>query len=179
MADNIVQREQAARTPMGGFVNGDTNYTEASSGTKATMASSLTVGDYVARVITLTNNYLKVKWFKDNKLFAVYKSKTYTVTKALQFINTMIDIADGRPEPTGVSTTPATSSGAAASTVQLTATVSPAQANQGVIWTTSDATKATVDEDGLVTRVATGTATITATTASSPEFTDTTTITIT
>ena len=48
---------------------------------------------------------------------------------------------------------------------QLTATVLPEDAtNKAVIWTTSDPTVATVDENGLVTAVAAGTATITATT---------------
>jgi uncharacterized protein YjdB len=47
----------------------------------------------------------------------------------------------------------------------LTATVSPANASEkGVTWASSDATKATVDANGVVTGVAAGTATITATT---------------
>lgn len=62
-----------------------------------------------------------------------------------------------------VAVTPATSTGAVASTVQLTATATPAAGPQAVTWSTSDATKATVSQTGLVTRVATGTATITAT----------------
>ena len=64
---------------------------------------------------------------------------------------------------TAVVVTPATSTGAVASTVQLTATPTPANAVKDVAWSTSDATKATVSQTGLVTRVATGTATITAT----------------
>ncbi len=47
---------------------------------------------------------------------------------------------------------------------QLTATVLPANAfNTGLTWTTSDATVAVVDDNGLVTAVGRGTATITAT----------------
>ena len=53
-------------------------------------------------------------------------------------------------------------------TEQLTATVAPADAtDKNVVWTSSDATKATVSTSGLVTAVATavaGTATITVTT---------------
>lgn len=64
---------------------------------------------------------------------------------------------------TAVGVTPATSTGAVASTVQLTATPTPANAVKDVVWSTSDATKATVSQTGMVTRVATGTATITAT----------------
>ncbi len=51
---------------------------------------------------------------------------------------------------------------AAGQTVTLTATVLPEKADQTVTWTSSDPTKATV-ENGVVTAVANGTATITAT----------------
>lgn len=74
--------------------------------------------------------------------------------------------------------TPATSTGAVASTVQLTATPTPAAAPKEVVWTTSDATKATVSATGLVTRVATGTATITATSVADSSKTATSAITI-
>ena len=50
----------------------------------------------------------------------------------------------------------------AASSVQLVATVNPEGA-AAITWTTSDAAVATVDENGVVTAVAAGTATITAT----------------
>lgn len=47
--------------------------------------------------------------------------------------------------------------------LQLTATISPENADySGIVWTTSDETVATVSEDGLVTAVFEGTATITA-----------------
>ena len=49
-------------------------------------------------------------------------------------------------------------------TVQLTATVEPANAtNQGVTWESSDTSIATVSEDGTVTAISAGTVTITAT----------------
>ena len=54
-----------------------------------------------------------------------------------------------------------TASVAHGSTVQITATTTPA--HMKVVWGTSDATKATVDQSGLVTGVAAGSATITAT----------------
>lgn len=64
-------------------------------------------------------------------------------------------------------------------TVQLTATVSPADvSNATVVWTTSDPAVATVDENGLVTLVAEGTCTITATTADGTDLTATCEITV-
>lgn len=81
---------------------------------------------------------------------------------------------------TGVTVAPATSSGAAASTVQLTATIAPTGAqNKKVTWSTSNAAVATVSSDGLVTRVATGTATITATSQDDATKTGTSAITVT
>ena len=51
-------------------------------------------------------------------------------------------------------------------TVQLTATISPANAtNKAIFWSSSDTAVATVSASGLVTRLAPGTVTITATTA--------------
>ena len=61
---------------------------------------------------------------------------------------------------------------------QLTATVLPEDAVQAVTWTSSDPTVATVDENGLVTAVASGTATITATTTDGTGLTATCEVTV-
>ncbi|MFP1933397.1 phage tail tube protein [Lonsdalea quercina] len=67
---------------------------------------------------------------------------------------------------TGVTVAPSTVSVAEGETTQLTATVAPADAsNTSVTWSTSNASVATVSGAGVVTGVAEGTATITATTA--------------
>jgi hypothetical protein len=50
----------------------------------------------------------------------------------------------------------------------LTAAISPDTANQGVVWSTSDSSVATVDEKGVVTAVGSGTAVITATSEAAP-----------
>ncbi len=67
---------------------------------------------------------------------------------------------------TGVSVSPATATVEAKKTVQLTATVAPADAtNKRVTWSSSNTSVATVDSTGKVKGVAEGTATITVTTA--------------
>lgn len=66
---------------------------------------------------------------------------------------------------TGVEVTPATATLKAGETLQLTATITPAEATvKNVTWTTSDADVAIVSADGLVKAIAAGNATITATT---------------
>ena len=63
----------------------------------------------------------------------------------------------------GVIVTPATATKAALATQQFTAVVEPGVLGLGVTWSSSDATKATVDANGLATAVATGAARIIAT----------------
>ena len=80
---------------------------------------------------------------------------------------------------TGVAVSPATASIFTGGNTQLTATVSPSNATNGAItWSTSNASVATVNSAGLVTGVAVGTATITATTVDGG-FTATSSITVT
>ena len=73
---------------------------------------------------------------------------------------------------------PSTATVAVSGTQALTATVAPATAtNQNVTWSSSDTDVATVDDDGVVTGVSAGTATITATTVDGG-FTDTCSVTV-
>ena len=73
---------------------------------------------------------------------------------------------------------PTSDSIAVSETLTLTATVAPENAtNKAVTWSTSEATVATV-EDGVVTGVSAGTATITVTTVDG-NFTDTCEVTVT
>lgn len=73
----------------------------------------------------------------------------------------VIDTEEAVPA-TGVTVAPATASIAVGATRQLTGAVQPPDATDRTgAWTTSDATKATVSNTGLVTGVAAGTATIT------------------
>jgi len=80
---------------------------------------------------------------------------------------------------TGVTVTPATASLSVGATRQLTGSVQPTDATDRTgAWTTSDATKATVSNTGLVTAVAAGSATITFT-STDGNFTGTTAVTVT
>lgn len=69
---------------------------------------------------------------------------------------------------TGVSTDKASASVKVGATNQITATAQPANAVQSFVWTSSDPTKATVDQTGKVTGVAVGSATVTATSQADP-----------
>ncbi|NHR67547.1 Ig-like domain-containing protein [Escherichia coli] len=80
---------------------------------------------------------------------------------------------------TGVTLEPKSTSVVVESTVQLTATVLPADAtNKAVTYESSDQDKATVSETGLVTGIAAGDVTITVKTADG-SFTDTASVTVT
>lgn len=69
-----------------------------------------------------------------------------------------------RKRLTGLSSSPATTTKAAAATQQITNTFTPTDAaNRTVTYVSSDPTKATVSASGLITAVATGSATITVT----------------
>lgn len=59
--------------------------------------------------------------------------------------------------------TPATATPTAGAIVALAATVNGRKFTRGIRWTTSDATKATVSQNGVVTTIAAGSATITGT----------------
>lgn len=98
------------------------------------------------------------------RLFAVEGRDLWEITPLSVILQEQKDLRRQQATPvTGVSVTPATSTGAANTNVQLTAAAAPAGSVQSVTWSTSDATKVTVDQNGLAHRVATGNATITAT----------------
>ena len=79
---------------------------------------------------------------------------------------------------TGISTSPATATLAAAATQQLTTTVTPADAsNRNLTYSSSNEAVATVNATGLITAVATGEATITVTSVDG-SFTDTCVVTV-
>jgi len=89
---------------------------------------------------------------------------TYSYEFKLADGTTFNIIDDGESiDVTGVTVSPTTASVVVGATRQLSAAVAPSDAtDKTVTWTSSDATKATVNGSGLVTAVAAGTATITA-----------------
>lgn len=62
--------------------NGRTNEQEFSDKEKEDLEKKLSKDNIVARVITWSGKYLKVKFFRDNKPFAVYKGKDGSVEDA-------------------------------------------------------------------------------------------------
>lgn len=108
--------------------------------------------------------YMVVSGFSDGG--GVKEIVTYSLELKLNEGTTFQIIPDGENIfVTGVTVTPATSSGAVNSTAQLTANVQPANAtDQSGVWKSSDIAKATVSNTGLVTRKAVGSANITFTT---------------
>lgn len=120
----------------------------------------------VARVIHISGNYVKVKWLKNGKPLGTYKARGHTLAQATTALEYYKANNLGLSATASLAIT-GTQSGAASSTSQYTATLTRADASTEDVsakaaWSTSDATKATVDAAGLVTRVATGSATITA-----------------
>ena len=91
---------------------------------------------------------------------------TVTTVDGSKTATCVVTVTSGNIAVTGVVVSPATVSVNVSATTQLTATVSPANAtNKAVSWISSNIAIATVSSTGLVTGVAIGTATITATTA--------------
>lgn len=102
------------------------------------------------------------------------------ITESEFFANVQTPDTIGATVPaTGVGVVPAAVSMTELGTAKISAEVTPANAsNKAVTWSTSDDTVATVAEDGTITALAEGTATITATTESGG-FTDTCAVTVT
>ena len=94
-------------------------------------------------------------------------TRTLALTGALAFAGVLAGCGDDVTveDTLEVTVTPATANVAVGGSVTLTASVTGTNPNKNVNWTTSDASKATVDATGKVTGVAVGSATIVATAA--------------
>ena len=92
-------------------------------------------------------------------------------TAALATASALATTTTAQARQNGVVVTPATFT--TATTQQLTATPLSDINGQGVTWTSSDVTKATVNASGLVTKVAAGSVVITARMVSTPSYSGT------
>ena len=151
------------------YVNVDGVNTEHTASEKTTLETTLSDSgnSIVARVISWTGNVLKVKWFKDGKVFGSYKSKKYNqdrILTSLEYLKTA-KLAISAPASMAVT---GTNTGAATDTQQWTATItrgdsSTSDVTSQATWSSATPSVATVSSTGLVTCVATGTSVITAT----------------
>lgn len=160
--------------------------------------ASITVGatqTLTATVAPADATNKSIRWTSDNEAIATVDDEgvvtgvgagnaTITVTTVDgNFTATCaVTVAAAIVAVTGVTVSPESDTISLASTppqITLTATVAPADAtNKNVAWSSSDTAVATVDDDGVVTALTAGTATITATTEDG-SFTDTCEITVT
>ncbi|WP_169513390.1 Ig-like domain-containing protein [Flexithrix dorotheae] len=154
-----------------------------------------TTGSWIAS--SHTSGYHGSDYLHDNNSGQGTKSVTYTTTVpssgdyeiSLRWTshgnradNVPVDITyeggSSSTPVTGISVTPASVTIDEGQTSQLTATIAPSNASdQSVVWSTSNAAIATVDNNGLVTAVAAGSATITAT-SNDGGFTDSAAVTV-
>jgi len=91
-------------------------------------------------------------------------NETYQADSWCMFDNFTLEYYGDLVSVTSIKVTPTTQSAYVGETVQLTATVSPSNATlQQVTWSSADESKATVDENGVVTLLSAGTVSIYAT----------------
>lgn len=158
-----------------------------SSGNRTTLETNLSdpTNGVVAKVIYATGNYVKIKFFYNNKPLGVFKSRDFVEAEALAFRDELYDTYDiwstlGASNYDSIDATIADNTLTVSQTSQITvnaldAAEDPVDVTASSTYATSDATKATVNAAGLVTGVAAGSATITATYRT---FTDTVSVTV-
>lgn len=141
--------------------------------TEEAALSDATLG-ITARLVIATGSYVKVKWFYNNKPLATFKSRNYVQAEALAFLEEVKNEYDvwstmGLDSLTGITITrDPTGSLAPEATSQITVTadnVTGADTNvtSACTYSSSNTAVATVSSAGLITAVADGSATITAT----------------
>lgn len=114
----------------------------------------------VARVIHISGNYVKVKWFKNNKPVGMYKARGHTLgqaTGALEYYKTTALATPTSPVASMLVVTD-DSTVAVGGTAQLTATATLDDASEVVVtdktyYTSSPTGHLTIDSDGVVTGV--------------------------
>jgi hypothetical protein len=116
--------------------------------------------------------------FRNNETYDNGTARILTLDLIANFVNNELDditngIADVGTNVYTITLDKTSASGAAASAIQLTPSITynGKSTTRTVLWTSSDTAKATVNSSGLVTLVANGTATITATIDGNPAHT--------
>lgn len=142
----------------------------------ATAALSATVKDAQGNVMTGQT----IAWTTSNASIATVNSTgmvtavaagsaTITATCAGKSGSAAVTVTAAPPVVTTVTVSPSTASVSVGATVSLTATVKDAQGNvmtgQSITWSTNNAAAATVNSNGVVSGIAAGSATVTATCA--------------
>ena len=113
MSNKVIEEQDLRKSVMGGLpTNAATNDLMSNEGydEKAVVEEALSIDGYEARVIVWLGDYVKIKWFKDNKLFTTYKAKdTNDVeTTPAQYLSDMREIYEpGYVPPTPPPETPA------------------------------------------------------------------------
>jgi hypothetical protein len=155
-SDRVAAEKTARQAHMATVaVNANSQITGEAPAAKQSLEATLTRSGYVARVQILLGTYVKVKWYKDNKIFCQYKDKNFTVQKALDFLTLQrSNYEAGFTDATSVSVLPATAtkSRASAFSQQYTPTVLPAGAtDKSVSYSISPANaNLTISSTGLL-----------------------------
>ena len=138
----------------------DTTGTQGEGGMVAEDGVAWTRACFCENVVFLKNGSSTAELSDADKLVLRQQGITFKPVVGVGVFNNAVPVA-----VTGVTVAPTTKSIVAGATAQLTATIAPENAtDKKITWTSSAESYATVDENGLVTGVAAGSATITATT---------------
>lgn len=150
--------------------NSSNEVEEADSATKTALETQLSdaTNGVVARVIHLSSNYVKVKWFKNGLPVGMYKAKGHTLAKAISALEYYKENKLGLSGVNTLAVTAADDTPTHPTTTQLTVNATlddttVVDVTSKSSFVSSDETKATVSSSGLVTTVAAGATTITAT----------------
>jgi uncharacterized protein YjdB len=135
--------------------------------------------------ISATTNTIETPATGNNKVavgdeLSISWGTVYTGNPSAIIVQLNIDTAPAEQIPVTTISITGDSTGVAGNTIQLTALITPSNAtNKTVVWTSSDTSKATVNSSGLVTLIAEGPVTITATASDGSAATGTKSLTIT
>ncbi len=149
------------------------NATTIAIGASETLTATITPANADNQAVTWSSDNTAVATVNQNGQVTGVAAGTATITVTTQDGNKTafctVTVPDPTADPvavTGVSLNKTSTSLTVGSSETLTATVAPANAtNQAVTWSSKNTAVATVNQNGLVTAVAAGTATITVTTA--------------